>query len=44
MDLGLRGLRALVGGASSGLGAAIATELGAEGAKSIGGGMIRALP
>jgi 3-oxoacyl-[acyl-carrier protein] reductase len=33
MDLGLRGLRALVGGASSGLGAAIATELCAEGAR-----------
>ena len=32
MDLGLHGLRALVGGASSGLGAAIATELAAEGA------------
>jgi 3-oxoacyl-[acyl-carrier protein] reductase len=32
VDLGLRGLRALVGGASSGLGAAIATELAAEGA------------
>ncbi len=32
MDLGLSGLRALVGGASSGLGAAIATELAAEGA------------
>ena len=33
MDLGLNGLRALVGGASSGLGAAIATELAAEGAR-----------
>jgi 3-oxoacyl-[acyl-carrier protein] reductase len=33
MDLGLRGLRALVGGASSGLGAAIATELVSEGAR-----------
>lgn len=32
MDLGLRGLRAVVGGASSGLGAAIATVLVAEGA------------
>jgi 3-oxoacyl-[acyl-carrier protein] reductase len=32
MDLGLSGLRALVGGASSGLGAAIATELASEGA------------
>ena len=32
MDLGLTGLRALVGGGSSGLGAAIATELAAEGA------------
>lgn len=32
MDLGLAGLRALVGGGSSGLGAAIATELRAEGA------------
>jgi 3-oxoacyl-[acyl-carrier protein] reductase len=32
VDLGLSGLRALVGGASSGLGAAIATELVAEGA------------
>lgn len=31
MDLGLAGLRALVGGASSGLGAAIAIELAAEG-------------
>ncbi len=33
MDLGLDGLRALVGGGSSGLGAAIATELVAEGAR-----------
>ncbi len=33
MDLGLSGLRALVGGASSGLGAAIATELAGEGAR-----------
>ena len=33
MDLGLSGLRALVGGASSGLGAAIATELATEGAQ-----------
>ena len=33
MDLGLSGLRALVGGASSGLGAAIATELATEGAR-----------
>jgi 3-oxoacyl-[acyl-carrier protein] reductase len=33
MDLGLGGLRALVGGGSSGLGAAIATVLGAEGAR-----------
>ena len=33
MDLGLKGLRALVGGASSGLGAAIATELATEGAR-----------
>jgi 3-oxoacyl-[acyl-carrier protein] reductase len=33
MDLGLRGLRALVGGGSSGLGAAIATELAGEGAR-----------
>lgn len=33
MDLGLNGLRALVGGASSGLGAGIATELVAEGAR-----------
>nr|MBA2382394.1 SDR family oxidoreductase [Chloroflexota bacterium] len=32
MDLGLNGLRALVGGGSSGLGAAIAAELAAEGA------------
>jgi 3-oxoacyl-[acyl-carrier protein] reductase len=32
MDLGLDGLRALVGGGSSGLGAAIATALAAEGA------------
>lgn len=32
MDLGLSGLRALVGGGSSGLGAAIATVLAAEGA------------
>src|SRR5258706_5270961 len=32
MDLGLDGLRALVGGGSSGLGAAIATVLAAEGA------------
>lgn len=32
MDLGLTGLRALVGGGSSGLGAAIATVLSAEGA------------
>jgi 3-oxoacyl-[acyl-carrier protein] reductase len=32
MDLGLKGLRALVGGGSSGLGAAIATVLAAEGA------------
>ena len=32
MDLGLTGLRALVGGGSSGLGAAIATVLAAEGA------------
>src|SRR5215207_6917750 len=31
MDLGLTGLRALVGGGSSGLGAAIATVLAAEG-------------
>ena len=34
MDLGLDGLRALVGGGSSGLGAAIATALAAEGARS----------
>ena len=33
MDLGLTGLRALVGGSSSGLGAAIATELASEGAR-----------
>ncbi len=33
MDLGLNGLRALVGGASSGLGRAIATELSVEGAR-----------
>jgi 3-oxoacyl-[acyl-carrier protein] reductase len=33
MDLGLEGLRGLVGGGSSGLGAAIATVLAAEGAK-----------
>jgi len=33
VDLGLSGLRALVGGASSGLGAAIATELATEGAR-----------
>ena len=33
MDLGLKGLRALVGGASSGLGAAIANELASEGAR-----------
>jgi 3-oxoacyl-[acyl-carrier protein] reductase len=33
MDLGLDGLRALVGGGSSGLGAAIATTLVAEGAR-----------
>jgi len=33
MDLGLSGLRALVGGASSGLGAAIAAELALEGAR-----------
>jgi 3-oxoacyl-[acyl-carrier protein] reductase len=33
VDLGLNGLRALVGGASSGLGAAIATELASEGAR-----------
>ena len=33
MDLGLGGLRALVGGGSSGLGAAIATTLRAEGAQ-----------
>ena len=33
MDLGLTGLRALVGGGSSGLGAAIAAELAAEGAR-----------
>ncbi len=33
MDLHVTGLRALVGGASSGLGAAIATELAAEGAR-----------
>jgi 3-oxoacyl-[acyl-carrier protein] reductase len=33
MDLGLRGLRALVGGASSGLGAAVAAALAAEGAE-----------
>src|SRR5262245_6311983 len=32
MDLGLGGRRALVGGASSGLGRAIATQLAAEGA------------
>jgi 3-oxoacyl-[acyl-carrier protein] reductase len=32
VDLGLRSLRALIGGASSGLGAAIATELAGEGA------------
>src|SRR5829696_10274402 len=33
MDLGLDGLRALVGGGSSGLGAAIATVLTTEGAR-----------
>ena len=33
MDLGLAGTRALLGGASSGLGAAIATALAAEGAR-----------
>ena len=33
MDLGLAGTRALLGGASSGLGAAIATTLAAEGAR-----------
>ena len=33
MDLGLAGARALLGGASSGLGAAIATTLAAEGAR-----------
>ncbi|HEX5823331.1 MAG TPA: SDR family oxidoreductase [Candidatus Limnocylindrales bacterium] len=33
MDLGLAGLRALVGGASSGLGRAIASELASEGAR-----------
>ena len=33
MDVGLRGLRALVGGASSGLGAAVAATLAAEGAE-----------
>jgi 3-oxoacyl-[acyl-carrier protein] reductase len=33
VDLGLSGLRAMVGGASSGLGAAIATELANEGAQ-----------
>jgi 3-oxoacyl-[acyl-carrier protein] reductase len=33
MDLGLAGARALLGGASSGLGAAIATALAAEGAR-----------
>ena len=33
MDLGLKGLRSLVGGASSGLGAAIANELASEGAQ-----------
>ena len=33
MDLGLAGTRALLGGASSGLGAAIATTLAGEGAR-----------
>ena len=33
MDLGLDGLRALVGGASSGLGRAIAGQLAGEGAR-----------
>src|SRR4051812_45093942 len=33
MDLGLNGLRALVGGGSSGLGAAIATVVAAEGGR-----------
>jgi 3-oxoacyl-[acyl-carrier protein] reductase len=35
MDLGLSGLRALVGGASSGLGAAVAATLAAEGAEVV---------
>jgi len=35
MDLGLDGLRALVGGGSSGLGRAIGTELAAEGARVV---------